>query len=508
MYANSALFGTIFFAIFGVAALIGILLALKRGFFPSLVRLAMIVACALVAFPLAVSISGALSGVADSLLHMALGENLDQIAANSPSTMEFLQQLPMAIITPTLFVSLFLLLKWITLIFFRIIKLILPSRSSLVFRLLGCIAGALGSLICAWVILIPTWGAVGLAHQATLALREADTSGNEQLTKAMATVEKADDQILGPMVNNPAADLLTEGGNSTLFRKLTAMELNGEPLDLYQEVAMLSETAADAMILVKPINQYSTEQTDSAALLADDIDHSELLRNISSEWVASLTGAWHSGESFMNIPEPEVDPLLRPVLRSFYGVLATTDEDLIAGDIMAIADVVEVLINYGILEGTAEGARLASLLLEGSFIRDMTNAINTHERFRPLMNTITGIGLNAISDMLEVPLPDSKTLNTISANLSTALTEISEAPAEQQVEVLNGEIDKALKEYNVDVPAEVKDMIAQTVINEFTDETGAINATEQEVQDYLLNLYNSVGDTGASLGNVFASMGQ
>lgn len=508
MYPNSALFGTIFFVIFAGAAAIGALLALKRGFFPSLVRLAMIVACALVAFPLAIAISGTMSGVANSLLRAVVGEHLDQIAANSPSTMEFLQQLPMAIIRPTLFVSLFLILKWLTLIIFRIIKLLLPSRSSLLFRVLGCVAGALGSLICAWIILVPTWGAVGLAHQATLALREADTSGNEQLAKTMEQVENVDDKVLGPMVNNPAADLLTEDGNSALFRKLTVMELNGEKLDVYQEVGMLSETVADAMILVKPIDQYSTEQTDSAALLAEDIDNSELLRNVSSEWVAALTGAWHSGESFMNIPEPEVDPLLRPVMRSFYGVLATTNEDLIAGDIMAIADVVEVLINYGILEGTTGGTELGSLLLEGNFIRDMTAAINTHARFRPLMDTITGIGLSAISDMLEVPLPDSETLTKISGNLSTALTAIRNAPAELQAAELTDQIKAVLAEYNLEVPDEVINMISQTIINEFADENGAITATEEEIKDYLIDLYNSVSDMGISLDGIFAAVAQ
>lgn len=508
MYANSALFGTAIFAVFAIAALIGALLAIKRGFFPSLVRLAMIIACALLAFPIATSIAKGLSGVADTLLRSVLKDSMDQIAANSPSTMEFLRQLPLAIITPTLFISLFFLLKWLSLILFRILKLLLPARSSIVFRLLGCVAGALGSVICVLVVLIPTLGAVGLAHQATLALSDANTTGNEKLTQVIENVQKADESVLGPMVNNPAADLLTEEGDSALFRKMTAMELNGEPLDVYNEVTLLSETVADALILAKPINQYSTAQTDSAALLAQDIDQSELLRNVFSEWVASLTGAWHSGESFMNIPEPQVDPLLRPVLRSFYGILATTDEDLIAGDIQAVADVIEVLINYGILEGTAQGPALASLLLEGSVIRDMTNAINAHPRFRPLMDTITGIGLNAISDMLNVSLPDSETLKDISVNLSSALTELQQIPADQQVAVLNEELEKALNTYNVEVPAEVKDMISQTVINEFTDENGAITATEEDVKNYLTDLYSSVGDMGVSLNGVFSAIGQ
>lgn len=698
MYPNSLLFGGISTVILLGGMALGVLLALKRGFFPSLIRLGMIIACALIALPLATVLARAMSGVSENIMSALLGNSCDQIARHSPTTMELLHHLPIALIAPTLFVSIFLLLKWLTLIVFHLIKAILPSRSSLLFRVLGGVAGALGSLICVLVILIPTWGMAGIAHRAAQTLCAADTSQNEQLTQTINTIEKFDQKALLPTVDNFAAKLFTNQGDSAVYRTLTKFEMNGETLVLGDELDGLMQTASDAVTLADTmpsdfrIADLSDTQIDAMHTLVDDIDDSDLLRKIGAEWISAMATTWHNGETFLGISAPAADTSLAPVLHSLYGFLATTnetlladdldtfidifellvehrvlgggdmlntfadqafitslaatidahtrlrtsvtelvvsltgawsrgeayegaakpvvtasvapimdtvygffsttDETLLSGDLSALSDLLGVCGDHNILDGSAaltdmlldagfladlntvlaqhdrfrayfadwlasltsawaEGkayngveapqyntvltpvtnalysilattngdlivsdfetlieisnvmttyglfhdsiteAQMAKTVMESSLVSDLNAIIGQNERFRPLLDAVTGLGLSVISGKLEAALPQSETMTSMSSGISAALNEVLSQSSEEQMTVVAKEVDKVLADNKIEVPDGVSDMIAQTIINEFGSTQ---SVTEQEVTDYLLGLYDAVGN--------------
>ena len=86
MYPNSLLFGILFLAVFLIGMTIGAIIAIKRGFYPALVRLALVILSVLLAIPLTNAISGALSGLSEQLISTVLGDLSSQLAQYSPST--------------------------------------------------------------------------------------------------------------------------------------------------------------------------------------------------------------------------------------------------------------------------------------------------------------------------------------------------------------------------------------------------------------------------------------
>jgi len=600
MYPNSMLFGGIFAILIAGAMVLGALLAIKRGFFPALVRFGMIIASLVVAILLAPMIAGKLSGLYEKIMTSLLGNTLDQITQHSPSTIDLLYHFPVAIIAPILFIVIFYVLKALTLIVFRFVKAILPSRSGLVFRLLGGALGAIGSLICVWAILVPLWGMISTTHTALETVSHADTSKNPKLSATIEKFEQLDTSILGPVVDNFTADIFTDGGNSALYRKMTQFEFHGQKMSLSEEVSLLSQTASDALAFSSTISKdfkitdLTDTQLDGLRTLTADIEHSDLLRNICAEWISALAVSWQKGEPFMGIPEPQsgatVKPLIRafygylattnetriaddfncfidlldilnthgildnaqtanlltkignktfvtdltgllnaedrlritladlissitgawekgsdyegiavpktnelfdPVMTTFFGILATTDDTVITDDMTGLSNIVGVLENYDVFNTQKSGTEMGDLMMKTNFIADLNAEINRHPRFVPLLDTVTSLGLSAISSQLNISLPDSQTLTDLASSISNVLNEVKDKDGNVRLDAVDQQVQKVLVENKVDVPDSVSTMIAQVAVEKFAEEE---SVTQDDIKNHLLDIYGSTGD--------------
>ena len=594
MYPNSMLFGAIFAAIFAIEIILSTIVAIKRGFLPALIRLATIVASFILALILAPMIATKLSGLSETLANSMFGDMVVQIEQFSPSTIDLLYHFPIALLAPTLFISLFYIFKSLTLLLFRILKPTLPSHTKLSMRILGGLSGALGAVITLCAVLLPIWGMLGICHRAAVTLSQAETSENESLSEAVFKLERFDSEILGPVVNNFVADIFTDSGDNALYRSMTKFELHDEHLQLSEEIDLLAVTAADAFTFVGSmppgfeLSNLSDEQFEYLHTLTSDVDHSTLLRNICAEWISSVSGTWESGQPFMGVPEPQTNDSIRPVIRAFYGLLATTNESCLAGDIdsfinileifirhnlldtsqeenllsllgnraftddlitflaehdriratftefissmmtawekgeaheglpapqtnelidpvlkaffhvfattnedlivsdmSALADIIGVLKDYDIFNSVQDGRAMAKIVMDGQFMADLNAAVNNNERFMPVLDTVTSIGLSAISGQLNISLPNSAAMTDIASAISNALNN------SQGEEAVVAAVEQALKKNNVDVPESISQIVAQVSISEFGN---AQSVSENEVSDYLNGLYHSTDD--------------
>ena len=513
-------------------------------------------------------------------------------------TMDLLLHFPAAIIAPALFITIFYVLSLLTKIVCRLLKVLLPSRSGLTFRILGGVAGALSTLICLLAIAVPVWGLVGTVHSTVKIIALSDTSKNQQLDSIVGTLEKIDTDLLGPIVDNFTADIFTDQGDSKLYRKLTQFEFHQEKLSLSEEFKLLSQTASDALSFASSLsgeaNIHTPEQFTTLRALAADVDHSRLLRSICAEWLSAVTSTWQKGETFMGmeplqvnasakpflnalygylsttnedriaadfncfidileilnqhgildesqnqnmltkigneafvqdltefldsndrlritsadllsaisgawqngedyegIQLPKTNELFDPVMNTFFGILATTDATLITDDMTAVSNIIGVLEDYDLFDGIKQGTDMADIIMKGTFVSDLQTEINNHPRFTPLLDTVTALGLSAISSQLQISLPDSETLTQLADTISTTLNSAKDENGNVNLDTVSEEVQKTLKENKVDVPDSVTGMIAQVASEKFADQE---TVTEQEVKDHLLGLYGSAGN--------------
>ena len=393
MYPNSMIFGIAFAALFGIVMLVGALIGIKRGLFPSLIRLGMILASFVIAIPLTNTVNRILSGYVPTIMNSLLGDSAEQIATHSPSTMELISQFPLALIAPILFIAIFYLLNAITRIVFRFIKLIFPKNKSPLFRTLAGVSGALASLICLLAVCLPLWGLLGILRQTVYTVTEIDISQNEDLRETIAQVDAIDEAVLAPAVNNFTTDLFTNSGNNILYNRLTKLRLQGESTYLGEELHLLTETAADILGLAGSLpdnfalSDLSEEQIADLREITEDIDNSALLRNICAEWASSMAQAWMNNEPFMGIEDPANNTKIKPVLHSLYRLLATTNADLLASDINLFIDILDVLVRHEML--IAQQTALLERFGNDTFINDLTAPLSEHDRIRASLSELT-----------------------------------------------------------------------------------------------------------------------
>ena len=600
MYPNSMLFGGIFAILFVAAMALGVLLALKRGFIPSLVRLGMIAASVLIALLLVPILAGKFSGLCEKLMTSVLGSTMEELAQYSPSTLDLIYHFPVAIIAPLLFIALFYALKWLTLIVFRFIRPLLPSHSKIIFRILGGVAGALGSAVCLWALLIPLWGMIGMTHSALDVISHTDTSSDPQMSVTIEALEYTDTSILAPAIDNPVANIFTDGGDSALYRSMTKFDFRGQKLSLSTELKLLSQAASDALSFASTLSatsgvtDLSPAQLDTLRALTEDMERSELLRNIAAEWISSLAGRWQNGEDFMGMPEPQVpdntkalihafygyladtneariaddfrcfidlldvlsrhdvldddqtanflekignrafvqdltvlldnqdrlratladliasitgawkndsdyegiavpktNELFDPVMNTFFGILSTTDENVITDDMTGLSNIIDVLEKYDVFNTQKQGTDMADIFMKSAFVADLNAEINRHPRFVPLLDTVTALGLSAISSQLQVALPDSQTLTDLADSISSALNDVKAMDLAARQDAVDQQVQQVLLRNEIDVPESVAAMIAQITVEKFSEQE---SISQQDIKDHLLGLYGSAGD--------------
>ena len=385
------IFSISFAALFTICMLIGALIGLKRGFFPTLLRLGMILFCFLITIPLTNWIGGILSGYLSNILSM-FNIPAEEIAAYSPTTMELIQQLPFALIAPILFIVIFYLLKLITMIVFRFIKGLLPKSTSVLFRILSCVTGAVTSLICLLAICLPLWGLIGICHQTVRTVADVDIQGNEELSSVIEQVDTLENTFVAPAVNNFTAELFTNGGDNILYKHITKLKLHGNTVFLGDELHLITRTAADAVALVGSLPEnfeltdLSEQQIADLRKITSDIDTSVLLKNIFSEWISAAARTWKSGGTLFGVEDPVANAPIKPIVHSLYGFLATTNADLLVGDVNLFVDILDVLIRYEIL--TAQQTELLETFGSDAFMNDLTTPLSEHDRIRTSLSEL------------------------------------------------------------------------------------------------------------------------
>ena len=221
------------------------------------------------------------------------------------------------------------------------------------------------------------------------------------------------------------------------------------------------------------------------------LDEEDRLRITLADLISSITGAWEKGSDYEGIAVPKTNELFDPVMTTFFGILATTDDTVITDDMTGLSNIVGVLENYDVFNTQKSGTEMGDLMMKTNFIADLNAEINRHPRFVPLLDTVTSLGLSAISSQLNISLPDSQTLTDLASSISNVLNEVKDKDGNVRLDAVDQQVQKVLVENKVDVPDSVSTMIAQVAVEKFAEEE---SVTQDDIKNHLLDIYGSTGD--------------
>ena len=438
----------VIFGLMGFLFLFGFLRGLRKGLWKSLMDLGFVILCLIISILVAKGITNTYVDLEkfEELL-LTVKENLSgDIATTIDSLLEYVEQgrenpemakavlaIPMALITPIIFILVHILLGIIIKIPKLIIeRLIVGKNGGPGYRggnrLSGGFIGGLRNALFIVILLIPIVGYITFAGN-TIDTVISATATEPQLASAQqsqgdeGTVEELQsimDEVINPIRNSPAVKLINGMGGKLVFNSLTTKNVEDVKISVTSEVDGFAKLYANIIVISEesPEN-YGDRQKTSINNIKTILNEGEFLPFVSAEVLSMVSEKWLNGEPAFGIEKIEVgeeyEELFDGILRS----LSNTNSDNIKEDVGTIANLMVTCIDQGVFvelsKEEPDPLKLATneVLLESIFAEAYKNV-----RLRPIIGYIPDILVNVIGENFAdegdtTPKPDSVDINTL-----------------------------------------------------------------------------------------------
>lgn len=503
--------------------IISVLLGLKRGMIKSSIKAGGYIISALLAFLLAKPISNLFSGLNDTIIRL-LESKIDEfsdITSASPTLVNIITKLPIALLAPILFVILFFIFNLIVSIVLKItmkpiVKLDVSNAKPLGSnateeehearkikvrnsKLIGGAVSIVPAFVLIFVLFLPLAGYLNMAGQTMDALvkttqNSAQVQTNVQLLSNNelndSGLEYVNVNYIKPANNNIFIKMVYSGGGKSSFNAMTSFKLDGDKVSIPKEIAILSSAAGNMKKLTgKPIKEYTKEQTDAIGNLTDMFSDSVILPKVTAELLSSASTKWSDDEKFINIEKQSVSPTIDPLFNRILTIFKTETEDTIKDDLNTLADIFVILIDNNVLSSVDNQEEFVNVLAKEGLITSLLVTLHENERMVVLTNEITNMGIRALATALKIPedttVIQKEVVNHIKDKAISAIT--SDLPKEEKIAALVVNLNEVFSDNLMDVSEELTPIIAQTLIDTF-DKDGKDSITNEEINDYFVML--------------------
>lgn len=430
------MYGIIFSAAFcivaGLAILCGALKGRKYKWQYSLSRLIVVVISVVASAILASVISNAIIGMVvvmlldGGVLNNVAGINLGELVNSLESGVLTVKALGSMIVSPMLFIPIFILIKAILNLFVKLITLGILAITSkgedgeerkegkkyierkhykkkhekLIAHYPNFFGGLLGALcsvfmLCAF--LCTFTGSIaaidGLAPVATAALAEDEEYG-PIVTVAVDVIDGA--------ANNVGTTAVTLTGGKLFYGMMTTASVDGEMTNLNRE----SELFAAVVNAVGSAVAEGAESHETAEAIRDispAFDRCVVTRTLISEVCSEAGEDWKAGNTFCGIKRPSFGANMQPLTDALIEIFATSDKENIKSDVKTIIDAAAVLADRGLVSRIVETKNPMVILSDETATAELIDAFLEDERFDPMVDGIADFGITIMLSKVETP---------------------------------------------------------------------------------------------------------
>lgn len=461
----------------------------------ALMRLVCVIIRAVLAFAGAIifklTVVSSYDNVNDLLIQL-LGEDntINELIASSPVIMDIALGLTASLLSVLAFVILYFVLG-IVMFIVRIIACAILGKQSKGIGPLGRLAcGFIQGFIILSVMLVP------LATYADVADTLFDTAESISPSDEMATVHKP----------------ITDVNSSTVFklhRKLGG-ELAAKPLTsisfkldqkkvkttLSTEIDAICELVSNTLPLVQtPMAEYTDAEIASLENMGTLVSKSKLTSALISEILGGASEAWDKGEAYMGIEKPSLDPTLDPLIFKTISILGSdaSNTEYLKADIDTFAKIISKVISASKQNGS-EGELTDALMAEG-LVKDLLTEINKNPRMRPLIPTLTNVGLSLIADSIGIDENAAASYNKLTSAIASELNASANLTADERQDKMTEAINNALEELSItDIDDSEVSIIAMSVLAYFdgSENKSPSEATSDDVSAFLNEMTSAV----------------
>lgn len=468
----------------------------KRSWLMAVVRLGVTVAAAVIAIPVTREAADLAADTVYGYLLPHLGEELAGFLTEVPVGAEGMRVIAALVVSPLLYVIIFVLLRWAAYIVLWVIEKCIPPLKKRSLRILSRPLGAVNGLLVAAVTLLPlcgylVFGAHMLGTFVDSGMTETALIQKNVMDRFDLTEEDLED-VANEIRNHPVISQVYMPVGDPIFKALTTAELDvsathGQAIEmnLERELKGLLTTAAYAVDAGEAFNKDDYAPADKELLFAaaDSLFDSEWVRILATDSLVALSETWIGNKPFAGLDRPALDASLNPTVNRLLEVLSAENTETLEEDLHVILDVVGDLKVHGLLEKNADYTAMVKKMGESGLLTDMLTKLEESERLNVLATELKALSIRLVSNMLGVDKLQSGEYSEMMGNVAGALTDsLSLNEAERDALILDA-VKKNYAEHGFDVPDEVALKMSHEMIAELGTD-GEI--TGDELTDYMV----------------------
>jgi DNA-directed RNA polymerase beta' subunit len=205
---------------------------------------------------------------------------------------------------------------------------------------------------------------------------------------------------------------------------------------------------------------------------------------LTASLISGLCENWANGQALFGMERPAFGELLDPTVDVLLDILATMDRHTLVGDLNTLIDVLDMLIDYKIVESLEDSNRMADIFGDNpDMIDNLMAAFEKNEHLKPMVTEIKRLCVRAITQSLD--MNDTELVGTLTESINAHKDQ-----PDQLSQDLTGIIQNYLNDNNIEttISSEMTDEVAEAISKEFADQE---NVSEEEVIDFVLNYATS-----------------
>ncbi len=365
---------------------VGLLFGLKRGVAKSGLRLATVLAAALLSFILAPVIASQITVNVESILSL---EYFKEILDYSPSLTQFIIGFAQALVAEIAFIVLYFVLSFVFYIIFIVLSLIIfrkkdkdeDGEEKKKYRILGALVGVVNGFVTSFVILVLFSGLLNFAETSYELFKD---ESFKDIEFAQTAVE-IEEPIIN-MCNSSSAIKFFKftklyNGAVKIFDKISEVPIGDKDVPIFNEINMKIIPSIPNIMKLATIdfNNLGSGSIEDIKSTIESIANSEVTSQIATEYINNAaTQIKESGELFgVNISESLNDPEVEELVNGIIDSLATTEDA--TEDLLVFTDIIDTFNQNGIMgEGIPEeefADRLAEKVKDPEFSTELKEVI-------------------------------------------------------------------------------------------------------------------------------------
>lgn len=425
----------------------------------------------------------------------ALPAEIAELINASTALLETAIGIPVALISPLIFVLLYVVLSILAGIVYLLVLLfggrrLRKSKKNHVpyAKVRGLLWSVVSAAIALVAILLPVAFYGDLVDDVIGAVVETEVMDAE----TAGVLESACDQFVTPIVDSTAVQMFRVFGGDEMIAELSSFTVAGETIYLQNEIGALAGLAGDVMPLVSagsPQN-YGEKEADSLVAIANSFSKSKFLTSLASEAVYFFTDGMVNGDEDMMMADNEMFGGLISTMITIVHDDAKNSKQFTA-NIQTVAEMASALIKGGVLANMDDTDALMDELAGGSTIKNVIVILGKNNSMKCLIPEVTNIGIKAIANAIAVEEDADALYNELMNSIAADLNAVRDLDDAQMVTALSPKLNEEFDYAGIVIDKKILDLYSVAMIEDLV-KPAKTDITAADVQGFFVTFAWSV----------------